>query len=133
MMMNTPGYSPLVRQHFRHPKGAGSFEPGTPGVAQGCAGSREQGVAVQFQCRVEGEKIVEARFLAWGCPHSIAGASWVAEKLPGMGLGEAAGITGLEVSAALDVPAEKLGSILILEDALGACLENARERHYLTD
>jgi NifU-like protein involved in Fe-S cluster formation len=131
--MNTPPYSPLVRRHFSGSEGVGRFEAGIPGVAQGCAGSREQGVAVQFQCRVEGERILEARFLAWGCPHSIAGASWLAEKLAGMGLAEAAGITGLEVSAALDVPADKLGSILILEDALGACLENARQRRYLTE
>lgn len=132
VVVNTPAGSPLLRQHFFRPVGAGSFEAGIPGVAQGCAGSREQGVAVQFQCRVEGERILEARFLAWGCPHSIAGASWLAEKLAGMGLAEAAKINGLMVSAALDVPADKLGSILILEDALGACLENARERHYLT-
>jgi len=131
--MDTPGYSQLARQHFSHPVAAGSFEAGIPGVAQGCAGSREQGVAVQFQCRVEDGRIHEARFLAWGCPHSIAGASWLAEKLAGMGLGEAAQISGLEVSDALDVPADKLGSILILEDALGACLENARERRYLTE
>lgn len=131
--MDTPGYSRLVRQHFTHPAGAGSFEAGTAGVVQGCAGSREQGVAVQFQCRMDGNQICDVRFLAWGCPHSIAGASWLAEKLVGMDLGEAAGMTALGVSAALDVPAEKLGSILILEDALAACLENARKRRYLTE
>lgn len=131
--MDDPAYSQLVRQHFRHPTGAGSFEPGTACVAQGCAGSRDRGVAVQFQCRMEGERILETRFLAWGCPHSIAGASWLAEKLPGKDLAGAAEITGLEISAALEVPVQKLGSILILEDALRGCLENARQRHYVTE
>jgi len=131
--MNAPAYAQLVRQHFSRPVGAGCFEPGVPGVVQGCAGSREQRLAVQFQCRLVGEKILEARLLAWGCPHSIAGASWLAERLAGMGLVNAARITGIEMSAALDGPADKMGSILILEDALGACLENARQRHYLNE
>lgn len=130
--MQDSGPSQLVRQHFSHPVGAGCFEAGTSSVAQGCAGSREQGVAAQFQLRVRDGHILEARFLAWGCPHSIAGASWLVQGLSGLSLEEAAGLSGLEVSAALDVPADKLGSILILEDALGAALENARERRYLT-
>jgi len=100
-------------------------------VAEGRAGSKKRGVAVQLQCQLQGQNIMAARFLAWGCPHSIAAASWLAEQLTGLSLDEASGIGAMEIAAALEVPADKLGSILVLEDALVACLENARSRRHI--
>ena len=121
----------LLKRHFFEPFGAGSFVEGTPSVAEGRAGSRKRGVAVQLQCQVRDQKIMAARFLAWGCPHSIAAASWVAETLTGLSLEEASGISATDIVAALQVPVDKLGSILVLEDALAACLENARSHRHI--
>lgn len=100
-------------------------------MAEGRAGSRKRGVAVQLQCQLRDQKIMAARFLAWGCPYSIAAASWLAETLTGMSLDEASGISAMQIVAALEVPVDKLGSILVLEDALAACLENARNRRHV--
>lgn len=121
----------MLKRHFFEPVGAGSFAEGSPSVTEGRAGSRKRGVAVQLQCQLQGQKIMAARFLAWGCPHSIAAASWLTEKLTGLSLEEASGIGAMEIAAALEVPADKLGSILVLEDALAACLENARSRRHI--
>jgi NifU-like protein involved in Fe-S cluster formation len=123
--MDSQSPESLLRQHFFHPVGAGRFQPDTPDVVEGRAGSRKQGVAIQLQCRIDGDRIKEARFMAWGCPYSIAAASWLAGKLAGMGLDEASQIRGLALAEALEVPAERLGSILVVEDALRACLEKA--------
>lgn len=121
----------LLERHFFEPFGAGSFVEGSPSVAEGRAGSRKRGVAVQLQCQIRDQKIVAARFLAWGCPHSIAAASWLAETLTGMSLDEASAISAMQIVAALGVPIDKLGSILVVEDALAACLENARSRRHI--
>jgi NifU-like protein involved in Fe-S cluster formation len=129
--MSSPNFDTLLRRHFFRPVGAGCFAPGTAGVEEGRAGSRKQGVAVQLQCKVAAGKIVEARFLAWGCPYSIAAASWLAEKLSGMDLQDAAGIRALSIAELLEVPADRLGSILVVEDALNECLEKAAGRRHV--
>lgn len=126
--MSAAASNVLLERYFFAPVGAGSFAAGSPSVAEGRAGSRKRGVAVQLQCQLQGQKIKAARFLAWGCPHSIAAASWLTEKLTGLSLDEASGVGAMQIAAALKVPADRLGSILVLEDALVACLENARSR-----
>lgn len=63
------------------------------------------------------------RFQAYGCPHFIAAADWIAERLEGRPL-EALGAPQIAAAQAeLGVPIEKLGKLLILEDALAACLD----------
>ena len=121
----------LLKRHFFEPVGAGSFAVGSLSVVEGRAGSSKRGVAVQLQCQLQGQKIKAVRFLAWGCPHSIAAASWLAETLTGLSLDEASGVNAMQIAAALEVPTDKLGSILVLEDALAACLENARSRRHI--
>jgi len=116
-------YSDLVRRHFFDPVRPGIFAPGEPAVLQGRAGSRRAGAQVQFQLRVADGVVRDSRYLAYGCPHTLAAASWVNERLPGMRREQVAGLRGLAVAEALKVPAEKLGSILVVEDALAACLE----------
>lgn len=123
--MGGQGYSETVRALFFDPAGAGSFPEEAEGIVTGRAGSREQGAQVQIQLRLEGRRIVEARYLAWGCPVTIAAAAWLVQELAGSDLDEAAAVRGLDVMAALDAPAEKLGALLVVEDALGACLESA--------
>ena len=49
-------------------------------MVRGRAGDREQGAAVQFAFRIEQDRVVEARFQAFGCPHLLAAASWVTEE-----------------------------------------------------
>lgn len=124
--MQGQGYSEAVRQLFFHPVGAGPFPPEAAGVVSGQAGSREQGAQVQIQVCLAGRRIVEARFQAWGCPVTIAAASWLAQALAGRDLDAAARIRGLDLAQALEAPAEKLGVLLVVEDALSACLESAR-------
>ena len=80
-------YSDLVRRHFRHPVNGG--RPGWAADAEGEAGSVATGLAIRFWLALDGDRIRRAAFAAYGCPHAIATASWVTERLEGRRLSEA--------------------------------------------
>ncbi|MGA7824510.1 MAG: hypothetical protein WCA14_09960, partial [Steroidobacteraceae bacterium] len=75
-----------------------------------------------FHLLVAGDTVRDARFQALGCPHTVDVARWLCAELPGRT--RAALVPGapgdwLRVRA---VPVEKLGRLLVVEDALRACL-----------
>ena len=126
--MYTPeAYSPLVREHFERPRLAGRLTGA--GVRLGSAGSTQRGVWVEFSVRIAEGRVADARFRAYGCPHTIAAASCVADHLVGQPLADAAEIDPLELGERLEAPAEKLGNLLVVEDALRACLADAGARN----
>ena len=112
-----------VRRPFDSLAGAGRLDPGPGRVVSGAAGSRSQGTEVRFEWRVEGERILEARFQAYGCPYTLAACDWLAGQLAGRGR-EAPWPGGPEAWAgALGIPLERLGRLLVVEDALRATLK----------
>jgi NifU-like protein involved in Fe-S cluster formation len=117
--------SPLARRYFSETPRAGTFPPGTAGVISGEAGRRADGAHVRFHLRVEGETVKDARFQAYGCPHTLAAAAWVAEQLPGRRLSALVPGTPEQWLQALAAPVEKLGRMLVVEDALAACVREA--------
>jgi len=118
-----PRYGAEVRHRMAHLPGAGSLAP-KPDVAVGHAGHREQGVEVALQCRVAAGRVVEARFRAFGCPHFLAAASWLTDRLPGAGRDELANWDWREAADALEVPPAKFGRLLTLQDAVRAVAGN---------
>ena len=117
-------YSKLTWRHFENPARAGVLTGA--GVCRGAAGSRTQGVWVQFDLRVaarnQGSTLEAARFLAYACPHIIAVADWLAQTAVG---GPAEPVLPESVHALrerFEVPIDKLGRLLIVEDAWIAAL-----------
>jgi NifU-like protein involved in Fe-S cluster formation len=108
-------YSELTLRYFESAPGAGVLS-GT-GTFRGAAGSRGSGTWVQFDLQVSLGTIQAARFQAFGCPHTIAVAAWVAEQAVGRGLRSALPETVEELSKRFAVPVEKRGRLLIIEDA----------------
>jgi len=108
---------------MERPRGVGEFTPG-PDVATGRAGDREQGAEVVLQCRVTAGRVAEARFRAFGCPHFIAAASWLTERLTGGSRDDLERWDWREVAEALEVPAAKFGRLLTLQDAVRAVAGN---------
>jgi cysteine desulfurase len=118
--------SPLARRYFDWLPGAGTFgagadEEGTT-VIHGEAGSVAQDAWVRFHLRVAGGNVKAALFQAYGCPHTLAASAWITGQLPGRSRAALVPGTPSEWLAKLAVPVEKLGRLLIVEDALQAAL-----------
>jgi NifU-like protein involved in Fe-S cluster formation len=112
-----PRYVPEVRRRMVEFIGAGDLAPGA-GVSQARAGDREQGAEVLLQVRVEAGRATELRFRAFGCPHFIASASWLTDRLRGAARAEFADWDWREAATALEVPPAKFGRLLVLQDAV---------------
>jgi len=91
-----------------------------PAVRRGAAGSEAQGTWVQFDVQVgsgPGEIIDGVRFLAYGCPHVIAVSDWIAQQAVGRQAKPQLPEGVQSLRERFDVPTEKLGRLLIVEDA----------------
>lgn len=119
-------YSELTLRYFATAPGAGVLTGRD--VHRGSAGSRAQGAWVQFDVQVSAGMIQAARFLAFGCPHTIAVSAWVAELGVGPILTAALPQSVQELSDRFAVPVEKRGRLLIIEDAWVAALTSALQR-----
>jgi cysteine desulfurase len=112
-----------TRRYFQAPARPARFAGQAPpeGFRQGSAGRREDGARVGFELKIDEGIVKSARFTAYGCPHTVAVAAWLCDVLEGRRL--EAGIPGspTDWAARFEVPVEKLGRLLIVEDALRAC------------
>ena len=132
-------YSELTLHYFETAQAAGVLAG--PEVYRGAAGSREQGTWVQFDVQLSCGTVRAARFLAFGCPHTIAVSAWVAEHAVGIKIGATLPVhvqlpesvqqpesvqlpeSVQELSERFAVPLEKRGRLLIIEDAWSAALK----------
>ncbi|MGD0504359.1 MAG: iron-sulfur cluster assembly scaffold protein [Steroidobacteraceae bacterium] len=115
-------YSELTRRYFEHAACAGAATGAD--WFRGEAGSRERGTWVQFDLQVpsaeHGGAVRSVRFLAFACPHVIAVCQWVAEQASGLALEARLPQNVQALRARFEVPVEKLGRLLVVEDAWGA-------------
>lgn len=115
-------YSPTVIEHFERPRNVGHFEP-APDVIAATAGRRDQGVQFHLSAQLAGPLIRAVRFEVYGCPHCIAAGSWLSQRLVAATLQDLRRWSWREAAEALQMPAEKRGRLLILEDAVRALAE----------
>jgi NifU-like protein involved in Fe-S cluster formation len=108
-------YSELTRRYFESPTNVGELSGA--GVFRGVAGNREQGTWVQFDLRCESGTLRAARFLAFACPHTIAVSAWLAEQSVGKAVMRTLPESVQELRDRFDVPVDKMGRLLIIEDA----------------
>lgn len=116
-------YNEQTRRYFETAARAGVLSG--PLVYRGAAGNREHGTWVQFEVQTASGILKEARFLAFGCPHTIAVAAWVAEQVLGQPLTRRLPDSVQAISQQFAVPVEKLGRLLIVEDAWLAAIDSA--------
>jgi cysteine desulfurase len=116
--------NPRARRYFLAAPRPPVFPQGDhpPEVRQGRAGKQALGTAVCFELRIADGTVKSARFTAYGCPHTVAVAAWLCEVLEGFRLDAETPGTPTDWAEAFDVPVEKLGRLLIVEDALRAAL-----------
>lgn len=111
------GYSDLVVDHFEHPRNSGHLLAAADVIAA-TGGSRHGGVEFTLTARIVNEQVTQIRFRAFGCPHSIAAASWLAERLPGARIEQLEQWHWRDLAAALEIPIAKRGRLLILQDSV---------------
>jgi cysteine desulfurase len=87
---------------------------------QGEAGTERLGTWVRFVARVDHGLVQEVRVQLYGCPHVAAACKHVLAQLPGRPLQELSPGTPEQWRVAVAAPVEKLGQMLIIEDALMA-------------
>ncbi|MFO1502695.1 MAG: cysteine desulfurase family protein [Steroidobacteraceae bacterium] len=85
----------------------------------GEGGAQRLGAWVRIAARVEGGQIREARCQVYGCPHTQAACRLVCGQLLGLAPGISPG-TPQHWLQAVNGPVEKLGRMLIIEDAIRA-------------
>jgi NifU-like protein involved in Fe-S cluster formation len=126
-------YSDLTRRYFESAPRAGTLE----NAFRGAAGHPSQGTWVQFDLRVKAAMIADARFLAFACPHTVAVAAWLAEQSIGRAPQREMPRSVAALREQFAVPVEKLGRLLIVEDAwkaaVGAAIDFAVHAPNLKD
>jgi hypothetical protein len=108
-------YNELTRRYFESTGNVGELKG--PGVFRGAAGNLKEGTWVQFDLQINAGVVAAAKFLAFGCPHTIAVSAWLAEQAVGRQVTPPLpeSVQGLRERFA--VPVEKMGRLLIIEDA----------------
>jgi cysteine desulfurase len=97
-------------------------------VASGEAGAAGQDTWIRFHLLVADDVVRDARFQAYGCPHTVAVAAWMAQALPGRHREALQPGVPTDWATAHCVPVEKLGRLLVIEDAVEACLRHWPQR-----
>ncbi len=117
-------YSDKVMDHFLHPRNAGDMEEPD---AVGQVGSFVCGDSMKLMLKIEGDRIVDARFKTFGCASAIASASAMTELVRGKTVEEALKITAEEIAERLGgLPAAKMHCSVMGTDALRAAVASYR-------
>jgi len=116
-------YSAALQDHLAHPRNAGELADANA-VAE--LTNPVCGDRLRLMLRVVNGRIAAARFLAYGCPPTIACGSAITEMLEGMTTAEAAALTRQDLARALDgLPARKTHAAALAIETLHAALQQA--------
>ncbi|HZI20607.1 MAG TPA: iron-sulfur cluster assembly scaffold protein [Pyrinomonadaceae bacterium] len=113
-------YSDLLRDHLINPRRAGEVDDpdaAAEEVNPAC------GDRLRLSLRLGGGRIAEARFLAYGCPPTLACGSALAEMLEGLTIEEARALTRQDLTRALGgIPARKTHAAALAIETLRSAL-----------
>ncbi|MFL6332317.1 MAG: iron-sulfur cluster assembly scaffold protein [Pyrinomonadaceae bacterium] len=115
-------YSDTFKDHLANPRNAGVLEDADAEVEQS---NPVCGDRLRLGLRVRGGRVEAARFLAYGCPPTLACGSALAEMLEGMTLEETARVTRAEITeAAGGLPPRKQHAAALAYETLRAALDS---------
>lgn len=120
--MKLDPYSPRVRELFADAAHAG--ESALPATASGHAQESATGAAVSLDAVVANGRLTGLKFRVFGCPHLVAAAEWACRRFDAEPAGNLAEFDAATCMRELDIPVEKTGRILLLEDAIKSLLGN---------
>jgi nitrogen fixation NifU-like protein len=119
-------YTPIVIDHFTHPRNMGEMEnPDGVGEAQ----NPVCGDTMRLFIKVEMDRIVDAKFLTFGCGAAIASSSITTEMIKGKAIEEALMISDQEIAAALGgLPPSKIHCSILAEKAIHAAVSDYKKK-----
>lgn len=118
-------YSEIFKDHLANPRQTGEL-PDANALAEEM--NPVCGDHLRLALRIQEGRIVAARFLAYGCPATIACGSALVEMIEGMRVEEAARVTRREIARALDgLPARKQHAAALAVETLFKALESVKE------
>jgi NifU-like protein involved in Fe-S cluster formation len=120
-------YPAAVLDHFFEPRGVGTLAP-ADGVVTARVGERRIGAELELSLAIGADRVESARFLAFGCPYLIAAASELVQRATGQTRAWLEAWTWQAQADRLGVPVERYGRLLMVEDALRACLRPHRQQ-----
>ena len=121
-------YSEKVLDHYNHPRNVGSFDKGDVNVGTGVVGAPECGDVMKLQIKVEGDRIVDAKFKTFGCGSAIASSSLATEWIKGKTLDEAGRITNSDIVEELTLPPVKIHCSVLAEDAIKSAIKDYKSK-----
>ena len=117
-------YSEKVLDHYSNPRNVGALDKQAPDVGTGIVGAPECGDVMKLQIKVEGDRIIDAKFKTFGCGSAIASSSLATEWLKDKTLDEAVDIKNTDIVAELSLPPVKIHCSVLAEDAIKAAIED---------
>ncbi|HKI97702.1 MAG TPA: Fe-S cluster assembly scaffold IscU [bacterium] len=121
-------YSEKVIDHYSKPRNVGSFTKEEDGVGTGIVGAPECGDVMKLQIKVEGDRIVDARFKTFGCGSAIASSSLATEWVKGKTLDEALTIKNTQIVEELSLPPVKIHCSVLAEDAIKSAIADYKKK-----
>jgi NifU-like N terminal domain len=114
-------YNSLVRRLFTDAGQELPIEKAGEASLIGEAGSVSRGTWVRLKLTIQDARVTDARFRVYGCPHTVAATAWLAQQVLGR---SARGLLPEGIATLcqpLEVPVEKLGRLLVIEDVVRIC------------
>ena len=121
-------YSDKLIEHFNNPRNLGSMDKDDEAVGTGIVGAPECGDVMKLQIKVEGDKIVDAKFKTFGCGSAIASSSLATEWVKGRTLDEAYAISNTEIVEELALPPVKIHCSVLAEEAIKSAIEDFQSK-----
>ena len=113
-------YSETFKDHLAHPRNAGTLADADAAAELTNPACNDR---LRLTLRIREGRITAARFLAYGCPPTIACGSALTEMLEGITTGEATRITRQQLTKFLDgLPARKTHAAALAIETLHAAL-----------
>ena len=119
-------YNTLVRSSFANPVHAGDLAEDYTEIAR--ASSGKVGDCVELAAGLRDGVLESVRFRTFGCPHLIALCEQACAALQGRQSRSLTTPDMSELSRRLELPVEKSGLVILLEDALAELVMAVRER-----
>ena len=121
-------YSAKVLDHYNNPRNVGSFNKDDVQIGTGVVGAPECGDVMKLQIKVEGDRIVDAKFKTFGCGSAIASSSLATEWIKGKSLDEAGKINNSQIVKELSLPPVKIHCSVLAEDAIKSAIKDYQSK-----